>query len=153
MFIRNSVCTAASPFLVLYGDPVHLELSYQTKKESMKYEFSYIGLKKDMNKENVHYSSFMRSNNKKNFWYFFDVLNTRPLKKLLALPIDVEDDISFVIYICMSALLLMSSNQKPSKEKKAKIINIDVETKLCSRQYVQLVRSSVLEKYIEFDRT
>ena len=39
-FIKNSVCTAASPFLVVYGDsnslkdfPLHLELSYQTKKE------------------------------------------------------------------------------------------------------------------------
>ena len=39
------------------------------------------------------------------------------------------------------------------KRKKAKIITIDVETKLCSRQYVQLVRRSVLEKYIAFYRT
>eukprot|EP00111_Clytia_hemisphaerica_P019356 TCONS_00057148-protein len=134
-FIGENRLTVASPFLIIFGDgnSMHSFPESVILKENdhpLCYDLQFISLKTE-NTKRCHYSSFMKYGD--THWTFFEqFVSGNPIRNFLTLPRDTEQQISFVIYICLALLQSFSptfrqlgkkrsiknDNQKPNKCKK-----------------------------------
>ena len=90
----------------------------------------------------------------KKYWYKVDVLNENPLTKFLSLSEFRNTKISFLLYVCLALLPIITTPDKSSKPNKKRLKKkpIDIQKKLEDRRLVQLVRTSVFLNYLEISR-
>ena len=161
-FTSTNILTVASPFLILYGNGSALrdypkkwefDIHIQGKLQKYTYDLSYVGMRRKLNSGLFHYTSF--TNYKSKYWFHIENLNSEPPIKLLSLPEDVAVEITFLAYVCILLLPLVDVSMEKKKKKQKRVTKkkiIDVQSKLLSRQYVQLLKREEIGKYIEFDR-
>ena len=89
----------------------------------------------------------------KNYWLSIDVTKSSPFKKIITVPREGLIP-SIVLYICLLAATFESSKKVRTKRKKTTKNgnSIDVSSKLKIKTNVELVRTCVLAKYLEYDR-
>ena len=104
-------------------------------------------------KYDKRYFSYIRTN--KNYWLRVDLTKSSPFKKIRTLPHEWLIP-SIVVYICLAATTfeIISSKKVRTKRKKTtkKRNSIDVLSNLKIKINIELVRTCVLAKYLEYDR-
>ena len=117
------------------------------------YKISYMGFSGKCHKYDKRYFSYIRTN--ENYWLSVDVTKSSPFKKIRTLPREGLIP-SIVVYICLAATTfeIISSKKVGTKRKKTtkKRNSIDVLSNLRIKTNVELVRTCVLAKYLEYDR-
>ena len=122
----------------------------QTKVE---YKILFVEFSGKCDKYDKRYFSYIRTN--KNYWLRVDLTKSSPFKKIRTLPHERLIP-SIVVYICLAATTfeIISSKKVGTKRKKTtkKRNSIDVLSNLRIKTNVELVRTCVLAKYLEYDR-
>ena len=112
-----------------------------------------MGFSGTCDKYDKRYFSYIRTN--KNYWFRVDLTKSSPFKKIRTLP-HAGLIPSVVVYICLAATTfeIISSEKIRTKRKKTtkKRNSIDVLSNLKIKTNVELVRTYVLAKYLEYDR-
>ena len=120
---------------------------------NVEYKISFMGFSGKCHKYDKWYFSYIRTN--ENYWLSVDVTKSSPSKKIRTLPREGLIP-SVVVYICLAATTfeIISSKKVGTKRKKTtkKRNSIDVLSNLRIKTNVELVRTCVLAKYLEYDR-
>ena len=158
-FHRDVALTIPTTFLVIYeNEKPAFEYPEITKfsmenQTNVEYKISFMGFSGKCHKYDKWYFSYIRTN--ENYWLSVDVTKSSPSKKIRTLPREGLIP-SVVVYICLAATTfeIISSKKVGTKRKKTtkKRNSIDVLSNLRIKTNVELVRTCVLAKYLEYDR-
>ena len=120
---------------------------------NVEYKISFMGFSGTCGKYDKRFFSYIRTN--KNYWLRVDLTKSSPFKKIRTLPHEGLIP-SIVAYICLAATTfeIITSEKIRTKRKKTtkKRNSIDVLSNLKIKINIELVRTCVLAKYLEYDR-
>ena len=116
---------------------------------NVEYKISFMGFSGKCDKYDKRYFSYIKTN--KNYWLSVDVIKSGPFKKIRTLRRESLIP-SIVVYICLAATTFETISSRKVRTKTTKGNRIDVLSNLKVKTNVELVRTCVLAKYLEYDR-